>query len=152
MALILYNYYIACNSRDFRISTLQFDFYLFSYIRRYLSRLHNFRKCTHYAVGTCNSRCFGVLYNISLKIILDGLTCNSRYFGGLYNYIVIHISNPFACSSRYFSQKNYHQPYQIHTDYVFSNLLTTPTGKPVGFLLSSFACNRTPFADFGIQV
>ncbi len=30
--------------------------------------------------------------------------------------------------------------------------LTTPTGKPVGFLLSSFACNRTPFAGFGIQV
>ena len=30
--------------------------------------------------------------------------------------------------------------------------LTTPTGKPVGFSLSSFACNRTPFAGFGIQV
>ena len=33
-----------------------------------------------------------------------------------------------------------------------SSVLTTPTGKPVGFLLSSFACNRTPFAGFGIQV
>ena len=30
--------------------------------------------------------------------------------------------------------------------------LTTPTGKPVGFLLSSLACNRTSFSDFGIQV
>ena len=30
--------------------------------------------------------------------------------------------------------------------------LTTPTGKPVGFLLPSLACNRTSFADFGIQV
>ena len=32
------------------------------------------------------------------------------------------------------------------------NGLTIPTGKPVGFLLSSFARNRTPFAGFGIQV
>ena len=31
-------------------------------------------------------------------------------------------------------------------------LLTTPTGKPVGFLLPSLACNRTSFTDFGIQV
>ena len=31
-------------------------------------------------------------------------------------------------------------------------LLTTPTGKPVGFLLPSLACNRTSFSDFGIQV
>lgn len=30
--------------------------------------------------------------------------------------------------------------------------LTTPTGKPVGFLLPSLACNRTSFSDFGIQV
>lgn len=30
--------------------------------------------------------------------------------------------------------------------------LTTPTGKPVGFLLPSLACNRTSFTDFGIQV
>ena len=30
--------------------------------------------------------------------------------------------------------------------------LTTPTGKPVGFLLSSLAYNRTSFSDFGIQV
>ena len=29
---------------------------------------------------------------------------------------------------------------------------TTPTGKPVGFLLPSLACNRTSFTDFGIQV
>ena len=32
------------------------------------------------------------------------------------------------------------------------NLLTTSTGKPVGFLLPSLACNRTSFSDFGIQV
>lgn len=31
-------------------------------------------------------------------------------------------------------------------------LLTTPTGLPVGFLLSSLACNRASFSDFGIQV
>ena len=30
--------------------------------------------------------------------------------------------------------------------------LTTPTGKPVGFLLPSLACSRTSFSDFGIQV
>ena len=30
--------------------------------------------------------------------------------------------------------------------------LTTPTGKPVGFLLPSLACHRTSFTDFGIQV
>ena len=33
-----------------------------------------------------------------------------------------------------------------------SEKLTTPTGKPVGFLLPSLACNRTSFTDFGIQV
>ena len=33
-----------------------------------------------------------------------------------------------------------------------NHTLTTPTGKPVGFLLSSLACNRTSFSDFGIQV
>ena len=37
-------------------------------------------------------------------------------------------------------------------DLTVPDTLTTPTGKPVGFLLSSFACNRTPFAGFGIQV
>jgi len=31
-------------------------------------------------------------------------------------------------------------------------ILTTPTGKPMGFLLPSLACNRTSFSDFGIQV
>ena len=35
---------------------------------------------------------------------------------------------------------------------VVHQCLTTPTGKPVGFLLSSLACNRTSFSDFGIQV
>ena len=30
--------------------------------------------------------------------------------------------------------------------------LTTPHGKPWGFLLPSLACNRTSFSDFGIQV
>ena len=34
----------------------------------------------------------------------------------------------------------------------FESALTTPTGKPVGFLLSSLACNRASFSDFGIQV
>ena len=29
-------------------------------------------------------------------------------------------------------------------------LLTAPTGKPVGFWLPSVACNRTPFAGFGV--
>ena len=33
---------------------------------------------------------------------------------------------------------------------VVHQCLTTPTGKPVGFLLSSLACNRTSFSDFGV--
>ena len=31
----------------------------------------------------------------------------------------------------------------------YPTTLTTPTGKPMGFLLSSLACNRTSFSDFG---
>ena len=30
------------------------------------------------------------------------------------------------------------------------DLLTTPTGKPMGFRLPSVACNRTSFSDFGV--
>ena len=43
-------------------------------------------------------------------------------------------------------------PSYVYLFHLFYTILTTPTGKPVGFLLSSFACNRTPFAGFGIQV
>ncbi len=31
-----------------------------------------------------------------------------------------------------------------------SDILTTPTGKPVGFSLPSVARNRTSFSDFGV--
>ena len=43
-------------------------------------------------------------------------------------------------------------PIGLLTDISKDFNLTTPTGKPMGFLLSSLACNRTSFSDFGIQV
>ena len=47
-----------------------------------------------------------------------------------------------------------HLTFEPLTRYFSCNIykLTTPTGKPVGFLLPSLACNRTSFSDFGIQV
>ena len=34
--------------------------------------------------------------------------------------------------------------------HMYYTSLTALTGKPVGFLLPSLACNRTSFSDFGV--
>ena len=97
-----------------------------------------------------------ILTSSSLLVVVIGFAFQEG-LSNIIHGIIISICHPFNIGDRVsltVDGKNitgYIENITLHHT-VVNNLLTTPTGKPVGFLSPSLACNRTSFSDFGIQV